>query len=94
MNFQDADILLTICYLCKTEDVKSAVVHLDSEDYPTWSEVTNYLNELPNYSQICLFWETRNKKFSIEELEDLTQQFLDTQVVVLEKIINKVEIGS
>ena len=80
--------------MCKTEDVKSAVVHLDSEKSPTWSEVTNYVNELPNYSQLCLFWETRNKKFSTQELKDLTQQFLDTQVVFLEKIINKVEIGS
>ena len=93
MTFQEADVLLTICMKCKVDDVKSAVAHLDGPKDPSWEEVAEFINELPNYSSLCDYWSDRQKKYNEEELRKLTKQYSKVGIVELEKIINQVDIS-
>ena len=93
MIFQEADVLLTICMKCKVDDVKSAVAHLDGPKDPSWEEVAEFINELPNYSLLCDYWSDRQKKYSEEELRKLTKQYFKVGIIALEKIINQVDIS-
>ena len=79
---------------CDAEDVKSAAAHLDGPEDPSWEEVTDFINELPNYSLLCTHWSDPRKKYSKEELRELTKQCANAKAITLEKVINEVDISS
>ena len=93
MTFQEADVLLTICMKCNVDDVKSAVAYLDGPKDPSWEEVAEFINELPTWSQLCVYWHDHQKKYSEEELRKLTKQYSKVGIIALEKIINQVDIS-
>ena len=93
MIFQEADVLLTICMKCKVDDVKSAVAHLDGPKDPSWEQVAEFINELPNYSLLCDYWSDRQKKYTKQDLRELTELFSNVKAITLEKIINQVDIS-
>ena len=90
MTFQEADILLTICMQCDVDDVKSAKAHLNGPVNPSWEEVTNFINDLPNYSLLCKYWSVPFNEYNIQEIRELIERFPQVDVIGLEKIINQV----
>ena len=88
MTFQDADVLLTICNVCGMDDVQSACDRLDDVGYPSWVQMTDYINEMSKTSEFSMYWDNRSTVYSVEALKDLTGRFLKTEIVSLEEILN------
>ena len=55
MTFQDADVLLTICNVCGMDDVQSACDRLDDVGYPSWVQMTDYINEMGSQLPFAAF---------------------------------------
>mgnify|MGYP005988910569 CR=1 FL=1 len=92
MTFQDADVLLTICNVCGMDDVQSACDRLDDVGYPSWVQMTDYINEMSKNSEFAMYWDNPLEIYSVDALKDLTGQFLSTEIASLEEILNEVSL--
>ena len=91
MTFQDADVLLTICNVCGMDDVQSACDRLDDVGYPSWVQMTDYINEMSKNSEFAMYWDNLLDIFSVEALKNLTERFLKTEIIALEEAVNEVD---
>ena len=91
MKFQKADILITICHQCDKTNVKDSIKHLDGEVFPSWSFITDYISEMPNYSPTVEYWEEPDKIFTESEIRDLCYEYESATLQELEHIYDGVE---
>jgi hypothetical protein len=73
------------------DDVQSACDRLDDVGYPSWVQMTDYINEMSKNSEFAMYWDNPLDIFSVEALKNLTERFLKTEIIALEEAVNEVD---
>jgi hypothetical protein len=73
------------------DDVQSACDRLDDVGYPSWVQMTDYINEMSKNSEFAMYWDNLLDIFSVEALKNLTERFLKTEIIALEEAVNEVD---
>lgn len=92
MSFQEKDIVNSICHQCDTTTVEEAIKRLDGPDFPTWDFMADYVNELPDWSQFCEFWEGPSDHYSTNDLKALCRKYVSWTLAQLDTIYDDIEI--
>ena len=92
MSFQDKDIVIAICHQCGKENVNDAIKHLNGSEFPNWDFIVDYVRELPDWSQFCLFWEDSTKIYQLNDLKSLCKTYSGKTVKELESIYDGIDL--
>lgn len=92
MNFQEQDILICICHQCDKTSVSAAKKHLDGPDFPSWTFIVEFVNELELYNEYVEYWEEPGQIYDLADIRALFTKYINYRLSDLEKIYAGLEL--
>ena len=92
MSFQEKDIVNSICHLCDKTTVVDAINHLNGPDDPDWDFIADYVNELPEWSEFCEFWEDPSQYYTRDDVKALCSRYANWTLAQLDTIYDGVDL--